>query len=129
MFFVVLSSGIPPTCHKHRNLTFIISEIISGSLYISINTSLVRILHTLLSFTGPNIFSILSLPVWLICFRLCGLYFQFAPYACMVMCRGKFYLRFICVHTCICMQAACVCVTYRILGRTTDCEVLLRNDH
>jgi len=122
VFFVVLSSGIPSTCPNRRNLTFIIYEIVSGSLYRSINTSLVRILHTLLSFTGPNIFSIFSLPVLLSCFRRCGLYLRFASYAYMVICRGKFDLCFICVHTCICMQPACLCVCvcvcdmYRILG-------------
>ena len=55
-FFTVLSSGIISTCHNNCNLPFMISEIISGSLYRFMNSWLVQILRMPFSFMWPNIF-------------------------------------------------------------------------
>ena len=54
--FTVLSSGTLVTCPNHRNLPFIIPEIISVSLCRFIHSSMVRIIHTPFYFTGPNTF-------------------------------------------------------------------------
>ena len=51
-FFSRILSTYPP----HRYLPSIISETMSGSLYIPINSCLVRILHAPLYCSGPNIF-------------------------------------------------------------------------
>ena len=45
-FFRVLSSYILSTCPNHRSFPFLIYEIIFGCSYRSINSCLVRILHT-----------------------------------------------------------------------------------
>ena len=50
-FFKILSFGVLCTCPKHRDIPFLISEIISGALY-----RLMRILNTRFSFTGRKFF-------------------------------------------------------------------------
>ena len=54
--FTLLSSGIISACPNHRRLPSLISEIMSGSLYRSINSWSMQILHMPFSFTGPRIF-------------------------------------------------------------------------
>jgi len=54
--FALLSSGVISTCPNHHKLPSLISEIISGSLYRSINSWLVQVLCVPLSFTGTDIF-------------------------------------------------------------------------
>ena len=120
-FFAFLSSGIPSTCPNHRNLNFIIYEIISGYLYKSINTSLVRILHTPFSFTGADIL----LNIFPSCIAKLFFSLWVIPSVHPLCLHGHALedvlpLLYICTHLymyavflCVCV---CVCDMYRILG-------------
>jgi len=52
--FEVLSSGTLSRILTNPNIPFVISGIVSGALFTSITSSLVRIRHTPFSFTGPS---------------------------------------------------------------------------